>query len=295
MRIALALGTLWPTLLAVMERKKRSPLGLASIMVLAVFAPLTQACGESKRHLETGSGGQAGSSAAASGGSSQGGDGPAVTGRAGGGGTGASHAGIGGSTNSGSGGATPQGHAGSTAGVTVGGATMGESGSSDAAEGGSTSDGGAGAGPVSGFVADFVPRAQAALAAAAPTWTCATTLPAVPVADGDAVRDVVRGFIADALDVAPADITMMTEECSTPTTTTCAEVFAHDTASTGGALYDTVRPLAQELQANTTDVEVSVWVPMKDGMSLPPVFVMTGISDGVLVGMAVFNTPDVCN
>lgn len=179
--------------------------------------------------------------------------------------------------------------------MAVGGSTGSESGSSNATEGGATSEGGAGTGVVNGFAADFVPRAQAALAAAAPTWTCATTLPAVPVADSNAVRDVVRAFIAAAVNVAPADITMTTDECSTPSTATCAEVFAHDTASTGGALYDTARPLAQELQANTTDVEVSIWVPMKDGLTLPAVFVMTGISDGVLVGMAVFNTPDVCN
>jgi len=134
-----------------------------------------------------------------------------------------------------------------------------------------------------------------ALAAAAPTWTCATTLPAVPVADGDAVRDVVRAFIAEAVNFAPADISMMTEQCSTPSTTTCAEVFAHDTASTGGALYDSARPLAQELEANTTHVEVSIWTPIKDGLTLPAIFIMTGISDGTLVAMAVFETPDVCN
>lgn len=268
---------------------------MASAVILAGLTLVTVACGESKRHAEPGSGGHDGSGAATGG---------AATGGAGEGGTGTSHAAAGGSMSSASGGATPEGHAGSTAGSAVGGAaaaasgssnaTAGASGSSHADAGGAPSEGGADTGPVSGFADDFVPRARTALATAAPPWTCATTLPAVPVADGDAVRDVVRAFIADALDVAPADITMMTEACGAPTRATCADLFAHDTASTGGALYDTARPLAQELEANTTDVEVSIWTPMKDGLTLPSIFVMTGISDGTLVGLAVFNTPDVC-
>ena len=80
----------------------------------------------------------------------------------------------------------------------------------------------------------------------------------------------------------------------TPSTNTCAETFAHDTAKSGGSIYDTARPLAQELETNTTDVDVTIWVPMKDWITLPPIVVMTGISDGVLVGLALFNTPNVC-
>ena len=136
---------------------------------------------------------------------------------------------------------------------------------------------------------------MAALKSAAPSWTCATTLANVPVADGAAARNAVRAFIAQALGVAPTDITMTAQQCSTPSTTSCAQHFAHDTAASGGPIYDTAAPLAKELEANATAVEVAIWVPMKDGITLQSVVVMSGIADGVLVGMVVFNTPNVCN
>lgn len=176
-----------------------------------------------------------------------------------------------------------------------GGSGSPSAGASGSAEGGSGDDGAAGAAPVTGFAADFTSRAKAALQAAAPDWTCATTLPNVPVADIDAERSTIRAFIAQAVGVAPADITMTAQTCSTPSTATCAAIFGLDTASSGGSIYDTAAPLAEELEANATAIEVTTWVPMKDGMSLSPVFVMAGIVDGVLVGMVLFNTPDVCN
>jgi hypothetical protein len=195
---------------------------------------------------------------------------------------------MGGAANASSGGA------GNSSGSPSGGTTASAGGGS-AGEGGSAADGTAGAAPVTGFAAEFTPRAQAALKAAAPDWTCATTLPNVPVADAEAVRNTVRAFIAQAVDVPPTDITMTAQECSTPSTASCAEIFAHDTAKSGGSIYDTSRPLAQELEANATAIEVTVWSPVKDGMALSGVVVMAGIADGVLVGLIVFNMPDVCN
>ena len=157
------------------------------------------------------------------------------------------------------------------------------------AEGGAA--GAAAAAPKGGFAAEFTPRAHAALKVAAPTWTCATTLPNVPVADGAEARNAVRAFIAGALGVAPTDITTTVQECSTPSTNTCAEIFAHDTAKSGGSIYDTARPLAIELEAAVSAVEVTIWTTP----TFPAVVVMSGMADGVLVGMAVFNTPNVCN
>ena len=244
-----------------MKKLTRRSSGLFSAAMLAGFTQLILACGESKQ--STG-----GVSPAAGGGGGRGDSSSGVGGLAGVPGVAAAGAGASGSAG-----------AGATAGT----------------QNGSAGDGAAGAGPATGFAADFIPRAQAALKAGAPTWTCATTLPTVRVADTDAVRDTVRAFIAQAVDVAPADITMSTQTCSTPSSAACSQVFAHDTEKSGGGIYDTANPLAQELEANTTNVEVSIWVPMKDGITLPAVVVMTGISDGWLVGMAVFNTPDVCN
>jgi hypothetical protein len=53
-------------------------------------------------------------------------------------------------------------------------------------------------------------------------------------------------------------------------------------------------PLATELEANVTDVEVTIWTPMQDGLSLPGDAVMSGISQGQLVGIVVFNAPYAC-
>jgi len=84
---------------------------------------------------------------------------------------------------------------------------------------------------------------------------------------------------------------MAVQECSTPSTNTCAEIFAHDTAKSGGQIYNTARPLALELEAAATAVEVTIWTPP----TFQAVVVMSGIADGVLVGMAVFNDANVCD
>jgi hypothetical protein len=77
--------------------------------------------------------------------------------------------------------------------------------------------------------------------------------------------------------------------------TTCATIFAHDTAKSGGSIYDTSWPLAQELEANATAIEVSIWTPMQGDLSLQPAVTMSGIADGLLVGMVVFNATYPCH
>lgn len=175
--------------------------------------------------------------------------------------------------------------------------------SGQAGTAGGSGSGGAGGSPADAsgsdatdgrFAADFTARARAALASGAPSWTCATALPNVPVADAAAARDAVRQFIAQVVGVPSSDIMMSVQTCGITMPTTCATTFAHDTAKSGGAIYDSVAPLAQELEANATDVEVTIWVPMQNGLTLAADVVMTGISDGLLVGMVVFNAPYVC-
>jgi hypothetical protein len=147
-----------------------------------------------------------------------------------------------------------------------------------------------------GFAADFGARARAALASGAPSWTCATALPNVPVSDSASMRDAVRQFIARVVGVPPADIMMtVSPYCGAAMpANSCANTFAHDTAKSGGSIYNTVAPLAQELDANATQVEETIWVPMQNGMSLAADVVMSGISNGMLVGMVVFNAPYAC-
>jgi hypothetical protein len=145
-----------------------------------------------------------------------------------------------------------------------------------------------------GFAADFAARARTGLASAAPSWTCATALPSVAVADAAAARDAVRQFIAQVVGVPATDILVSAQTCGATMSTTCATTFAHDTGKSGGSIYFTAMPLADELEANATDVEVTLWTPMQNGMTLPGDPVMSGISDGLLVGMVVFNAPYAC-
>jgi hypothetical protein len=145
-----------------------------------------------------------------------------------------------------------------------------------------------------GFAADFTARAGAALAAGAPSWVCATTLPAVPVTDTASMRDAVRQFIAQVVGVPAADIMMNVQPCNSVTPPGCAVTFAHDTAKSGGSIYNAVDPLAKELEANASLVEETIWVPMQNGMQFAADVVMSGISDGMLVGMVVFNYPSTC-
>jgi hypothetical protein len=146
-----------------------------------------------------------------------------------------------------------------------------------------------------GFAWDFAARAGAAIGAAAPAWTCATSLPTVAVADAAAAREAVRQFIARVVGVPPTDITVTMQGCGASMPTTCATVFAHDTAKSGGSIYDTSWPLAQELEANATAIEVAIWSPMQNGLTLQPVVTMTGIAGGFLVGMVVFNDTYPCH
>jgi len=153
-------------------------------------------------------------------------------------------------------------------------------------------DGGFGDG---GFAADFTARADAALAAGAPSWVCATTLPNVPVADVAAARDAVRQFIAQIVGVAPADIMMTVQMCGAAMpANSCAATFAHDCSKSGGNIYNTVAPFADELNTTATDVEETIWVPMQNGSSFAGDVVLSGISDGLLVGMVDFNYPSTC-
>jgi hypothetical protein len=107
----------------------------------------------------------------------------------------------------------------------------------------------------------------------------------VPVADANAARDVIHAFVASVVGVPPGDVTVEDGPCGITMPTTCAVRFAHDCAKSGGAIYDTVVPLAEELEANADSVEETIWVPA--GMTGD--VVMSGISDGLLVGMVVFN------
>jgi hypothetical protein len=161
-----------------------------------------------------------------------------------------------------------------------------------AGSGGGPADGGGFDATDAGFAADFASQARTALAAVAPSWTCDTALPTVPVADAAAAHDAIRQYVAQVVGLAPADVDMTVQECDTPTTITCSGRFAHDASKSGGNIYPTVMSLGDELEANATSVEETFWIPAGTGAAAA--IVLSGISDGQLVGIVIFEAAYAC-
>jgi len=145
-----------------------------------------------------------------------------------------------------------------------------------------------------GFASRFAVEARAAIAASAPSWTCGSVLPAVPVADYQEAQTATRQLIAQVVGVPAADIAMTVNECATPTTVSCAQRFAHDLGKSGGSLMNGLLASAQDLEMNATSVQEIIWVPRQGDLTLPGNVSLSGIAGGVLVGMVVFNAPYDC-
>ena len=117
--------------------------------------------------------------------------------------------------------------------------------------------------------------------------TCASPLPAVPVAGPADARAAVRASISGALGVAPEALSVTVGECGLPSTASCARRFQHDVYKSSGTTGDALYPLAEELESRGTSVEETIWVPMD---ALPDADVcISGIVDGLLVGVVFFN------
>ena len=143
-----------------------------------------------------------------------------------------------------------------------------------------------------GFASDFAARARTELAAVAPSWNCDTALPTVSVADANAVREAVRQYVAQVVGLSRADLTITAQTCGTAASATCSNIFGHDAAKSGGMTYATIIALGEELEANATDVEVTLWIPAGTGSAVA--VVMSGISNGQLVGMVLFEAAYPC-
>jgi hypothetical protein len=118
-------------------------------------------------------------------------------------------------------------------------------------------------------------------------------LPTVAVADPDGAREAIRQYVAQVAGLSPPDLTITAQECSTPASATCANVFGHDAAKSGGMTYDTIIALGEELEANAADIEVTLWIPAGTGAAVA--VVMSGISDGQLIGMVIFQAAYPCH
>ena len=85
----------------------------------------------------------------------------------------------------------------------------------------------------------------------------------------------------------------MPQTCGTSASATCTNIFGHDAAKSGGQTYDTITALGELLEANAADIEVTLWIPAGTGAAVA--VVMSGISDGELVGMVLFEAAYPCH
>jgi hypothetical protein len=150
------------------------------------------------------------------------------------------------------------------------------------------------AGTDAGFAAEFTDRVRAVVAQGGTASTCASPLPIVPVSSRDEAEAAMRAFVAEVLGVAAADLSMTTVDCGTATTQTCAGRFQHDIYKSNGIYGEMLYPLAQDLEARGTFVEETIWVATVDGSSTPAEVGISGIVDGLLVGVVMFNDRQSC-
>jgi len=142
------------------------------------------------------------------------------------------------------------------------------------------------------FAADFASRVRMATAQVGTSSTCASPLPAVPVASADDARAAVRALIAGSLGVAPEALSVTVVPCGLPSTATCANRFLHDVYKSAGTTGDALYPLAEELESRGTSVEETIWIRMD--ASPDAVVCISGIVDGLLVGVVFFNGRQDC-
>ena len=144
----------------------------------------------------------------------------------------------------------------------------------------------------SGFAADFADRVRAAVAQGGTPSTCASALPAIPVASAEEARAAVGAFVAEVRAVAPATLSVLVVECGTPTTASCAGRFQHDLYKSNGIYGESLYPLAVELESRGSFVEETIW-SANDGSSSADVCI-SGVVDGLLVGVVMFNGRQTC-
>jgi hypothetical protein len=83
-------------------------------------------------------------------------------------------------------------------------------------------------------------------------------------------------------------------ECGTATTTTCALRFMHDLYKSNGTYGASLYPLAQELEARGSSVEETIWTPEVNGITGAADVCFSGIVDGLLAGVCMFNERQDC-
>jgi hypothetical protein len=146
----------------------------------------------------------------------------------------------------------------------------------------------------SGFALGFAARVRSVVLDAGTPSTCASPLPSLPVGTPDGARLAVRQFIAGVLDVGAEQLDVTVHSCAAGAQPTCAQTFQHDIYKSNGAYGELLYPLAQELETNADFVEETIWVPTVNGITAAADVCVSGVVDGTLSGVVMFNDRQDC-
>jgi hypothetical protein len=147
---------------------------------------------------------------------------------------------------------------------------------------------------VSSFALGFPARVRSTIRDAGTLSTCASPLPPLLAATSDDARAAVRQFIAGVVGAAPDQLTVMVGSCSATGAQTCARAFQHDIYKSNGIYGESLFPLAQDLEMRGAFVEETIWVATVNGLTMAADVAISGVVEGTLVGMVMFNDRQDC-
>jgi hypothetical protein len=123
---------------------------------------------------------------------------------------------------------------------------------------------------------------------------CARALPFDVVLDGEAARERVLAYIADAYGATTAETTVDETPCGLSGMIDCAQLFTHHLYKSDGLTADALLPSAQRVEAEADDVAVSILAPAVGGISRGPGVTIVGVRDATLFGIVFFNELETC-
>jgi len=146
----------------------------------------------------------------------------------------------------------------------------------------------------SSFALEFPERVRTTIRDAGTASTCVSPLPSLSAATSDDARTVLRQFIAGVRRVSPDELVVTDALCSSNGTQGCARTFQHDIYKSNGIYGESLFPLAQELETTAASVAETTWVATVNGIAMAADVAITGVVDGTIVGMVMFNDRQDC-
>jgi hypothetical protein len=144
------------------------------------------------------------------------------------------------------------------------------------------------------FASDVSAASDAALGGSGPQ-VCSAAIPPVQVALSSDMDAAIVRYISAIVGVPETALAVEPQHCGDANSAPCANVFQNDVAHFGGSNALTTYPLAQQLEATSTDVRVAIYSPTDaQGLGLPAIVAMSGIHDGWLMAIATFGDRTSC-